>query len=161
VTTDVRSNAPGDHDAIDLEAFYPHPVELVWRALTEPAALATWLMTNDFQAKVGHRFTFRTDPAPGFDGIVRCRVLDCEPPRRLAYTWRGMPELPETMVSWSLEPVPGGTRLRLVHSGFAADPALAPLRDLLGGGWRSKLLAITLPDLLGRLAAGSRPQGAP
>ncbi len=101
MTTDVRSNAPGDHDAIDLEAVYPHPVELVWRALTEPAALATWLMTNDFQAKVGHRFTFRT------------------------------------------------------------DPALAPLRDLLGGGWRSKLLAITLPDLLGRLAAGSRSQGAP
>jgi uncharacterized protein YndB with AHSA1/START domain len=38
----MRSNAPGDQDAIDLEAFSPHPVELVWRALTEPAALATF-----------------------------------------------------------------------------------------------------------------------
>ena len=40
----------------------------VWRALTEPELLADWLMPNDIKPLVGHDFTFRTDPAPGFDG---------------------------------------------------------------------------------------------
>lgn len=61
---------------------YPHPPELVWRALTEPALISRWLMDNDFSPELGHRFTLRTDPAPGFDGIVHCEVLDLEAPRR-------------------------------------------------------------------------------
>ena len=38
------------------------------------------------------RHTFRVPPNPkaGFDGIVvRCQVLECEPPSRLAYSWSG------------------------------------------------------------------------
>jgi uncharacterized protein YndB with AHSA1/START domain len=53
-----------------LEATYPHPPERVWQAITDPRALEAWLMPNDFRPVVGHTFTFRTDPAPGFDGIV-------------------------------------------------------------------------------------------
>lgn len=53
---------------------YPHPPSRVWAAITSSAALARWLMPNDFEPKVGHEFTFRTDPAPGFDGIVHCKV---------------------------------------------------------------------------------------
>jgi uncharacterized protein YndB with AHSA1/START domain len=60
---------------IDETANYPHPVERVWAALTSSDALAVWLMPNDFKPVVGHRFTFRTKPAPGFDGIVHCEVL--------------------------------------------------------------------------------------
>ncbi|XXT16747.1 SRPBCC domain-containing protein [Sorangium sp. So ce429] len=52
---------------------YPHPPELVWRALTEPALIAEWLMQNDLRLELGHRFTLRTDPAPGLDGVVRQR----------------------------------------------------------------------------------------
>ena len=72
-----------------FEVVYPHPVERVWRALTDRAALAEWPMANDFEPRVGHRFQFRTRPAPGFDGIVRCEVVTLEEPRRLAYTWQG------------------------------------------------------------------------
>jgi uncharacterized protein YndB with AHSA1/START domain len=153
MTASVRRNAPGDLDAIDLEVTYPYPVERVWRALTDPRALAAWLMPNDFAARVSHEFTFRSDPVPGWDGVVHCRVLACEPPRRLVYSWHGVTDLPETTVSFQLDPVAEGTRLRLLHSGFAADPALGPIRDILAGGWSSRLLAVTLPDLLGRLAA--------
>jgi uncharacterized protein YndB with AHSA1/START domain len=62
---------------IDATVVYPHPIDQVWAALTSSAALAAWLMPNDFQPEVGRTFTFTTKPAPGFDGIVR--------------RWRGVP----------------------------------------------------------------------
>ncbi len=73
--------------SIVMERVFDYPPERVWRALTDPADLADWLMDNDFQPVLGHAFTFRTKPGPGFDGIVRCRVTELESPRRLAYTW--------------------------------------------------------------------------
>jgi uncharacterized protein YndB with AHSA1/START domain len=68
-------------DAIRTDSFFPHPPEKVRRALTDPELLASWLMRNDFEPRVGHRFAFRTDPVPahGFDGIVRCEVLELAP----------------------------------------------------------------------------------
>ncbi len=32
---------------------YAHPIGKVWAALTDPAALAEWLMVNDFEPQVG------------------------------------------------------------------------------------------------------------
>ncbi|MBE0690020.1 MAG: SRPBCC domain-containing protein, partial [Anaerolineae bacterium] len=49
---------------LKFERFYPHPPERVWKALTDPAALASWYMANDFKLEVGHKFTFHTDPGP-------------------------------------------------------------------------------------------------
>ncbi|MFB6393843.1 SRPBCC domain-containing protein [Polymorphospora lycopeni] len=48
---------------IHTDAFLSHPPEKVWRALTDPDLVAAWLMPNTFEPRVGHRFTFRTDPA--------------------------------------------------------------------------------------------------
>ena len=44
----------------------PYPPEKVWRALTEPELLAAWLMQNDIKPQLGHRFTFRAAPVPGW-----------------------------------------------------------------------------------------------
>jgi uncharacterized protein YndB with AHSA1/START domain len=74
---------------LHFEVTYPHPPEKVWRALTDPQAIAQWLMENNFEARLGHKFQFRTKPAPGFDGVVNCEVLEMDPPRRLAYSWSG------------------------------------------------------------------------
>ncbi|WTJ96518.1 SRPBCC domain-containing protein [Streptomyces sp. NBC_01537] len=73
--------------------------------------MARWLMPNDFQPVVGHRFTFRTEPRPqqGFDGIVHCEVLELAPQRRLRIAWRG--GRLDTTVTWTLEPEGRGTRL--------------------------------------------------
>jgi hypothetical protein len=54
------------------------------------------------------------------------------------------------MVTFQLDSVPGGTRLTLTHNGFT--DANRWLRDQLAGGWRSNLLARSLPALLARLA---------
>ena len=59
---------------IRIEANYPHSPERVWKALTDPQAIAEWLMPNDFQARLGHRFQFRVANAKGWSGVVDCEV---------------------------------------------------------------------------------------
>ena len=48
------------------------PSEQVWRAITDSATLAEWMFPNDFEPRVGHRFTFRVpgNPKVNFDGLV-------------------------------------------------------------------------------------------
>lgn len=132
-----------------FDVTYPHPPARVWRALTDPEALAAWLMPNDFAPIVGHRFTFRAPPQPWFDGVVHCEVLVVEPPRQLSYSWQGGPMRTPTTVSWTLEPVPEGTRVRLVHAGFAGIGGRI-VRLILGSGWRS-LLNRALPRIIAEI----------
>lgn len=104
---------------IQREIVIPKSREEVWHELTDSAALAEWMYPNDFEPRVGHRFTFRVpaNPKAGFDGIVHCEVLECTPPRVLAYSWVGGPVV-DTRVSYRLEPDGEGTRLIFEHSGF-------------------------------------------
>ncbi|MBX9627857.1 MAG: SRPBCC domain-containing protein [Gemmataceae bacterium] len=128
---------------IRREVRLPQPRERVWRALTDPAALAEWMFPNDFEPRVGHRFTFRVPPNPaaGFDGlVVRCEVLECDPPARLAFSWSAGGPVVGTRVSFRLEPDGGGTRLYLEHSGF--DPSLPWAEEAFRGaeyGWAEML----------------------
>jgi uncharacterized protein YndB with AHSA1/START domain len=105
--------------SIQRQVTLPQPPDAVWRALTESAALADWMMPNDFQPRVGHRFTFQSQPNPqyGFDGLIHCEVLECTPPSSLAYTWDAGP-LQGTRVSYRLEPAGAGTTLHFEHTGF-------------------------------------------
>ena len=106
--------------AIQRELLIPKPRDQVWRAIADSAALAEWMYPNDFEPRVGHRFTFRVPPHPaaGFDGLtVSCEVLACEPPSRLAFSWTAG-GLEGTQVSFRLEPEGVGTRLFFEHSGF-------------------------------------------
>lgn len=123
----------------------PHPPQLVWQYLTDPGLLQQWLMENDFQPRVGHEFMFRARPLVklGFDGNVYCRVLEVEEPRKLAYSWRGGPGKGritlDSVVTWTLTPEAGGTRLVLEHTGFAA------FRNFLGhltmkAGWGGPII---------------------
>lgn len=103
--------------------FYPHAPEVVWDFLTKPELLALWLMENDIQPVVGHKFRFWTKPRInfGFDGTVYCEVKEVDAPRRLRYSWRGgMGENVslDSMVIWTLTPKDGGTELLLEHTGF-------------------------------------------
>jgi uncharacterized protein YndB with AHSA1/START domain len=105
---------------IQREIQIPQPREQVWRAITESATLAEWMFPNDFEPRVGHHFTFQVPPNPkmNFEGmVVRCEVLECEPPTRLAFSWSAG-GLDNTRVSFRLEPDGEGTRLFLEHSGF-------------------------------------------
>jgi uncharacterized protein YndB with AHSA1/START domain len=102
-----------------IEREMPHPPEKVWRALTQSSLMAEWLMTNDFQPVVGHRFTFRATPVAKWNGVIDCEVKAVEPHSRLSYSWGtlGM----ESLVTFTLTPTGNGTHLRMEHSGFRPD----------------------------------------
>src|SRR5206468_11422525 len=92
---------------LELERFYPQPPERVWRALTRREVLSKWLMETDFEPILGREFTFRSKPQPGWDGVTYCEVTELDPPRRLAYRWRGgrgrdQPLTLDTVVRWTL-----------------------------------------------------------
>lgn len=52
---------------IRRELRFPQSPETVWHALANSEALAEWMYPNDFEPRVGHRFT--------------------APPRELSFTW--------------------------------------------------------------------------
>jgi len=99
-----------------IEREMPHPPEKIWRALTETSLIDQWLMSNDFLPVVGHKFTFRSTPVPGWNGIIDSEVLVVEPNSRLIYSWGTMGM--ESAVTWTLTPTPGGTHVRMEQSGF-------------------------------------------
>lgn len=119
-----------------FERQMPHPPQKIWRALTEPWLIAEWLMQNDFAATVGHRFTFRATPLPGWSGVANCEVVAVEPPHLLAYRWGDGTESESgltTLVTWTLTPRDGGTLVRLEQSGFRTPDERAHKR--MGAGW--------------------------
>src|ERR1700753_954072 len=97
--------------SVVVEREIPHPPEKIWRALTQPHLIEEWLMKNDFQPVVNHRFNLRADW-----GSVDCQVLAVEPNKMLSYTW-GSYDL-RSVVTWTLTATSTGTHLRMVQSGF-------------------------------------------
>jgi uncharacterized protein YndB with AHSA1/START domain len=145
-TTD-NAAAPTTTETLSLEFDLKHPPEKVWRALTEPALLAEWLLPAiGLKLEPGAAFTFKTDPHPGWDGTVSCRFLEVEPKRRLSYSWVAGEAWIDTVVTFTLTPTATGTRLSVVQSGFKPDQKQAS-----GGaryGWN--MMGGKLVDLLDR-----------
>ena len=139
-----------------FEAVYPHPIERVWRAITDPQAIARWLMKNDFEPRVGHKFQFRSKPMGNWDGIVNCEVLECEPPRRLVYTWNS--NVVNTVLNITLERAGEGTKLVLEHKGFAGFKGLMT-SFILGSGWKG-IVRKGIPAVLARMDAEGNLIGA-
>jgi uncharacterized protein YndB with AHSA1/START domain len=97
-----------------IEREMPHPLEKIWRALTEGALIEDWLMPNDFKPVVGHRFDLRGDW-----GVVNCEVLTVEQHKVLSYAWDALGL--KSVVTWTLTPTGNGTQLRMEQAGFRAD----------------------------------------
>ncbi len=130
---------------LSFEVEYHYAPELVWKVITDSKLMEKWLMPNDFELKVGHQFTLRTAPGPGFDGIVRCEVLGFIDSKFLEYSWKGGPV--DTIVRFHLSPTSGGTRLILEHTGFQGWKSYFT-SFILQMGWKSKILKIGIPRVL-------------
>jgi uncharacterized protein YndB with AHSA1/START domain len=106
-----------------IERELPHPPEKIWRALTQGPLIKEWLMDNDLQPVVGHRFNFRSTPVPNWNGIIDSEVLVVEPGRKISYSWNSMGL--ESVVVWTLVATSSGTLLRMEQTGFRDDQDMA------------------------------------
>jgi uncharacterized protein YndB with AHSA1/START domain len=123
---------------LELDEFLPYPPAKVWRLLTEPGLMDSWLMPTDgFAPVVGTRFRFVTEPAPraSFSGVVYCEVLEIEPERLLRISWATVVPALDSVVTWRLVPEGSGTRMLLTHTGFDLDdPDQARAFERMNGG---------------------------
>jgi uncharacterized protein YndB with AHSA1/START domain len=101
-----------DHWTVEFIRTYPHPIERVWRAVTDPAEVAIWFIPPTvWEPKTGGRYRFHDD---GFAGVIQI----VEPPRLIRFAGPA----PEAFFQFELAPAEGGTRLRYLQH---ADPSVA------------------------------------
>jgi uncharacterized protein YndB with AHSA1/START domain len=106
------------------------PVARVWRAFAESEERSQWEADPfEIEARPGGRVHWEL-PGMACEG----RVVEVVPERLLVHTERSGPHA-ETRVSVAFEPVPGGTRVTLVHEGFAGPEAGALAAASTEQGW--------------------------
>ena len=124
----------------------------VWRALTDPSALNTWLMTTDAEATVGHRFQLRTAPRGAFDGIMHGEVVAVVPEKSVTFTWKVAEMSDPATVTITLDPTDDGrsTMLTLSHTGgkHRGQPACTMAAAVLGRQWNQSFFQEALPRYL-------------
>ena len=144
-----------DTDTVRLQRTLPGPIERVWQYITDAGLRRQWLAGgDDVQPRAGASFEMiwrndeLTDP-PGerpeeFGGEHRqqSRVIECDPPRRLAFTWDG-----DSDVTIDLEPRGNDVLLTLVHRHLGNRNRVL----MHGAGWHAHL------DLLVDRVGGQRP----
>jgi uncharacterized protein YndB with AHSA1/START domain len=104
-----------------------HPVERVWRAITEPGELRAWFpaaVEVDLRLDGPITFTFEEEPDTRADehgsGVIRAY----DPPRLLEYTWG------DEVLRWELIPAAEGCTLHLTAT-FDDRPGAASFTS----GW--------------------------
>lgn len=106
------------------------PPEAVFKALTDEKELVEW-MPNEakMDARVGgeYEFKYHWDARGGMDTILRGRILELVPNKKLSYTWDsqtkdGNKRTTNAIVTWVLDQLPNGkTSVTLIHSGVAKE----------------------------------------
>ena len=146
----IDKTAPSQTESVSFEFDLHHSPEKVWRALTDPVLLAEWLLPVvelELELEPGAAFTFKTQPYPGWDGIVNCRILEIEAHGKLSYTWAVGDMGIDTVVTFTLTPTASGTRLSLVQSGFKPDQK----REFGGARYGWNMMGGKLVSLLARI----------
>ena len=90
------------------------PAKEVFTGLIDPQQLERYIADKaTVEPRTGGKYDF------GWEGNGPIKILELEPNQKLklAYSWRDQ----DTVVTWTLEDSEGGTRLTLVHAGFAKD----------------------------------------
>ncbi|MCI0603719.1 SRPBCC domain-containing protein [bacterium] len=117
---------------VDLQLFIRCEPDLIFDSLTDPEIVKLWWRSPDFyqvtefqmDRRRGGNWSMNALGVQGKPFQVHGIVLEFDRPRRLAFTWNpSWQPMATTKVQISLDPVPDGAMLRLVHSGFSLDAA--------------------------------------
>jgi uncharacterized protein YndB with AHSA1/START domain len=129
---------------IVVEEVFPHTPQTIWKTLTTGELIGRWLgmQPTGFEPVKGTRFTFQTTAAGAWDGVIGCEVLEVVRDQRFSFSWKGGDESNtqygsrlDTIVTMTLSKTDGGTKLRLVHSGFVLPKNETAFRNM-SGGWQ-------------------------
>ena len=135
-------------DRIEKTVIVKAPRSRVWRAISDAKQFGQWFKVQlDGEFKAGTTIN-GTITYPGYEGLkLEIAVERIEPERFFSYRWHpGDPKHdyraePMTLVEFTLEEVPEGTRLTVVESGF--DELPPGRRDeafrMNEGGWAEQI----------------------
>jgi uncharacterized protein YndB with AHSA1/START domain len=130
---------------IVLTILTPASPDSVWAALTEPERIAEWFTDASPLGEVGDAYRLDFGEGSVVEGVVR----HLEPGRAFAHTWiwTDVEPVQETLVTWSVEPADGGSRITLTHEGWAEAGLDEAARDDHEAYWSGYL--DDLMDILG------------
>jgi uncharacterized protein YndB with AHSA1/START domain len=137
--------------------------EKVWDALTSAEFSRQYFFGHsiELEPKAGGSFILRT---PGGRVHIKGRVIEYDPPRRLATTWNvegieEFRELPESLVTYDIEPMGGSVKLTMTeaHQWDVPDAILAGGRQ----GWPFILSSLKSVLETGEPIMVSVPMGPP
>jgi uncharacterized protein YndB with AHSA1/START domain len=121
---------------IKREILIQAPPARVWDHITDPNKIAGWLMPNDFEAAPGKAFSLECRDT----GTISCVVKEIVPHQKLIYSFHSKLTKVETLVTFTLTPEGGGTRVTIIHSGWEAlPPEEHGVSDNFGEGWGGAL----------------------
>jgi uncharacterized protein YndB with AHSA1/START domain len=129
-------------DRIERTVEIAHPPRKVWDALTTAEGLGSWFGNA---AKIDLRPGGAAQMTWNHGYRADMRIERVEEPTVFGFTWHiyGLPEDDprRTYVEFTLEPVGGGTRLKVVETGFAQLPDDLYRKAFDGNtdGWASEL----------------------
>jgi uncharacterized protein YndB with AHSA1/START domain len=161
MASDNEYGTVAETNAVRFERLLPGPIERVWSYLTDSEKRGTWLAGGPMELRVGgsmelffHHAELTTcaDPIPAKykaieNGVALAgRVLRCEPPRRLSFTWSGAPG-PDSEVMFELSPRGKDVLLVLTHRRLDSRAAMLDVT----AGWHAHL-GILADRLSGRAA---------
>ena len=126
---------------VQQEEFINAPPTQVWDLLAGADGIKQWLGPTTYEPRPGGPITFDVNHDSGQYHMFG-EVVTFDPPHTLAFTWTeheaGKDPWPvATLVTITLAAENGGTRVKLVHSGFEQLPAdIAPAQfESYTQGW--------------------------
>lgn len=148
----------GEHATLEFRRFYPHPIALVWEAISTPEGLREWLLCSyaKIDGRVGGTIELISGPSRYHSSG---KILAWEPPRLLEYEWNvaAVPEMPRgerAIFRYELATRDGGTELWVRYQRITREtargflPGLHAFLDRL----EAQLAGQPLPDWLARFA---------
>jgi uncharacterized protein YndB with AHSA1/START domain len=140
-----------DAIALRYERRLAHPIDAVWRSITDPSELGSWLGRAEIELEPGGRYV--SYHGPDEEMRVEDRVLRVEPPTLFEHTfWEE--NAPRSVVRWELTPTDDGTLLVLTHT-FGEEEV--PDRARNAAGWH-RIADMLAAHLDGRPDPGRAPE---
>ncbi len=136
-------------EPVIVERSYSHSIEQVWSALTDRDQMKQWYFDlAEFKPEVGFEFQFEAgDDKKQY--LHLCKVLEVEPLRKIAYSWRYADQPGNWVVTFELAPEGAGTHLKVTHTGLETFPQDSGdyARTNFEQGWTA-IIGTNLPKFL-------------